>query len=142
MKEVIALLYRKGLETTLPNVPAPSIALAIAVYLGGQQPLHPVAQRCILIRPEHKVEVIGHQAISNQSHRHAGVRLAQKMEKSVLIVGVVEYARLAIATIQDVVTISTYRCSCGSRHNEIFVARQKKSKKNLAKKNPECPRAS
>ena len=115
---------------------APSIALAIAVHLGRQQPLHPAAQVSIVVRPEYQVEMIGHQAIADQAHQHAGVRLAQKMDESVIVVGVVEYPRPAIATVQGVVTISTNRCSCGSGHDEIFAATDRKGKENIAKKLP------
>src|SRR5205085_2220773 len=74
--QMIVLLDGKGFEAALPDMAAASVALPVAVDVGGQQPLHPPAQVPIPARPEDQVEVVGEQAEPDQAHGQAGTGLA------------------------------------------------------------------
>src|SRR5206468_2399648 len=72
------LLDGKCLEPPLPYMPAAAVVLVIPPHVRRLQPLHPAAEIAVGPRPEHKVEMIGHQAISQHAHWAAGVRLVKQ----------------------------------------------------------------
>jgi len=68
---VLILLDGKSLETALPHVAAGAVMAMITPHVAGQQPLHEPAQVAVVVRPEHEVKMIRHQAEAHDPHRQA-----------------------------------------------------------------------
>src|SRR4051812_24107168 len=66
--EVVDLLDGKGLEATLPDVPAGAVMLLAASDVSGQQPVHRAAEIAFIHRPEWQVAMVVHQAKRKNPH--------------------------------------------------------------------------
>src|SRR5438876_12446033 len=67
--QMIIILYRKRLESALPDMPAVLIVTEIAAHMGGEQPVHPSSQVAVTVGPQHQVKVVGHQAVGQKPNR-------------------------------------------------------------------------
>jgi hypothetical protein len=105
-QKVIVLLDGKGAEAALVDVAAAMIMAVIAADVSGKQPHHVVAQVAVGARPEGKVKMVGHQAISQESHRRAFAGPAEQFEKSGLVAVLAKDAAAAIASIEDMVAVA------------------------------------
>jgi hypothetical protein len=104
----------------LPDVATAARALAVAVDMTAQQPLHPVPKAIIGRRPEDQVQVVGHQTVANNAHGHAATSLADEAGEAVVVVLVVEGAGAAMAAVPSMVAISSGGSSCSAGHEESF----------------------
>jgi hypothetical protein len=127
---MVVLFNRESLEPPLPDMAAAPVTLAVTVHVSCQQPLHPRTQVAIAIRPQHQVEVVGHQAKAHEPHRQPGAGLLQQPHEIVGIVGIMEDLGAAVATIKHVVTIATHRCSRCPRHARIIAVARRPDKQN------------
>ena len=109
-------------ETALPDVAAAAVAPAIAVHVGGQQPLHPGVQVVRAARPEDEVEVVGHRTKADEPQGHAGTGQAEQPHEAVVVVGIVEDLRPAVTAVEDVVAVATDRGSRSPGHAAIIAA--------------------
>ena len=87
---------------------AAPMLLAVAMQLGGQQPLHPGAEIMSPAWQEDEMDVLRHQTIAGQPHRYAGAGLAKEPDEAVVVVGIVEDPRPAVTAMQGMVAIATY----------------------------------
>ncbi len=131
-EQVVVLRDGKGFEPALPDVAAAPVAAAVAVHVGGQQPLHPGTQVVVAAGPEDEVEVVGHQAKADQPHRDAGAGLAEEADEAVVVVGVVEDPGAAVAAVEGVVAVAAHRGSRGSGHGRIVAVGGRGGKRILA----------
>ena len=88
----------------------------IPTYMRGQQPLHPATQVAIAVRPEQQMKMIGHQAITDQSHRNLFVSLLHQSDKGSEVFIFMKNIRPTIAPIEHMIQISTLRSSSCSSH--------------------------
>lgn len=76
---MLVLLDGKGLEAALPNVPAATVVSMIAPHVRREQPLHPTAEVAVAMRPEHQMEMVGHQHVTKNPQRQPLVRLRHQV---------------------------------------------------------------
>ena len=69
--------------------------------MGGQHPVHPAAQFAIGSRPEHEVEMVGHQAVRDGPHRHPDAGLARNPEERIDVFGFVKDFGPCVAAVDD-----------------------------------------
>ena len=79
-------------------------------------PVHPAAQVAIVSGPEGEVEVVRHEAVSQNSHRDTKRRLGHDLEKRLIVVGLVEHLGACVAAIEDMVCVSADRTTSCTRH--------------------------
>jgi len=77
---VFILLDREGFETTLPYVTAGMIVAVMTPDVRGHQPLHPGAEVAIPARPEDQMEMVGHEAIAEDTHRSFAARQFEQFD--------------------------------------------------------------
>ena len=70
-------LHRERLEPPLPDVPAAAVATMIPPNVRGHQPLHPRRQVPVGPRPDHEVEVVGHEVKAKRRSAAAGTTRAR-----------------------------------------------------------------
>jgi hypothetical protein len=73
--------------------------------------VHPAAQFAIGMRPDHQVEVVRHETVSDQSHRQANRALGEGLPKRDVIVGLVNDRSAPISPVEDIVDQATLRHS-------------------------------
>ena len=88
----------------------------VAPGMRREQPLHPTSQVAIMMGPQYQMEVVGHEAIPEQVHRHAGAGVDHRLDEGVIIAGLVEDGLAAVAPIEGVIPHATDRGASGSRH--------------------------
>jgi hypothetical protein len=90
--------------------------LVIAADVGGQQPHHVSAQVGALARPQGKVEMVRHQAISEEAHVRPLAGLGQEVDKRCEVGFLVNDGASRVTTIEDVVAETG---SCSAWHGGI-----------------------
>jgi hypothetical protein len=116
---VLVPLNGKCLEPTLPDVSAAAVVAMVSPDVAGEQPLHPAAEVAVLAGPQHEVKMVGHQAVAEDSHRHAfdpRFRFCHQVQKGGVVFGLAEDLLAAIAAIQDVIAIIAGRSPSGAWH--------------------------
>jgi hypothetical protein len=79
----------------------------IAAHMRVQQPMHPAAQIAILTGPDSEMEMIGHETIADQPHRDAEPGFTDQSEEALVVPRLAEDSGAGIATIQDMVAITS-----------------------------------
>ncbi len=133
--EVLVLLHGEGLEAALPDVAAAAILLAVAADVGGHEPVHPGAEVGIAVGPDGTVEVIGHQAVRQQAHGHAGRSLAEEVGEGGVVAVMVEDLSAGVATVEGVVAVAAHGSACGSGH-DVYCALTRRGGQGISG----CPR--
>jgi hypothetical protein len=93
----------KGLESSLPNVAAARVMVVIPSHMARQKPLHPTAEIAVSRRPEDKVEMIGHETIREDPHRHPATGFAHQVHEGGIITVAMKYGSARVSTIENVV---------------------------------------
>jgi len=101
---MFVLLDRKGLEPPLPDMAAAAVMTVITTHMGRQQPLHPTAEIAVVVRPKDQMEMVGHQAITEQPHRQSLGCLDEQLNESGVVRVFMKDFRAGVAAIEDVVT--------------------------------------
>ena len=81
-----------------------------------KQPVHPAAQVAVVTGPEGELEVIAHEAESQDSHRDAKRCLGHDFDEGLIVVGLVEDGGPSVSTIEDMVSVSANRTASRTRH--------------------------
>jgi hypothetical protein len=115
-EQMVVFLDGKSLESALPNVSAGFEVLMVPPHMGGLQPLHPAAKIAIFLRPEHQMEMIGHQAISQYPHGAADVCFIKQAQESGIVGRLMKHLLASVAAIEDVVTVAGRSNSLGTWH--------------------------
>jgi len=108
---MLVFLDRERLEPPLPDVPARLVMAMIAADVRRQEPLHPPAEIAIARRPEHRMEVLRHQAIAQNPHRESLGRRADQSDEGRIIVDLMKDLRPGIPLVEDLVTVISLRGS-------------------------------
>ena len=95
----------------------------------GEQP---VRQVVVARRPEHCVEVVGHQAPGQHAHRQLGAGLAQQAGEGGVVVGAVEDLGSAVADVQGVVALAAHGGASAAGHAAILDRRSSEGKSRPA----------
>jgi hypothetical protein len=95
------------------------VVLVIAANMGGQQPHHIGAQVGIPARPHGQVEMVRHQAVSEEAHVRPLAGLGQELDKRCEVAFLVKDGASRVTAIEDVVAVSGSCSSCGAWHGCI-----------------------
>jgi len=96
---MVIILYRERLEPSLPDVTVGAVVPVIAADMSRHQPLHPATQVTVFVRPQQHVKMIGHQAISDQPHRHFFVCLPHQIDEGEEVFLFVKHIIATVTTI-------------------------------------------
>jgi len=107
--EMRVLLDWERLEPALPDVSASAVVSMISSDVRRHHPLHPTTQVAVLSRPQHHVEVIGHQTVRKHPHRQPVQRIRQQPYERLVVLARVEDLRAGVPTIDHVVTNAPHR---------------------------------
>jgi hypothetical protein len=119
---VIVLLDGKSTEAALPNMAAGMVVLVVPADMGREQPHHVSAQVVVLAWPNREVKMIAHQTKSKQPHVQALARFLQQLEKGLEIAVLMENGSLAVAAVEDVITITSLGSAGSARHGGNYGA--------------------
>lgn len=133
--EVLFCFDWKGLEAALVDMPQTDavVVLLPAGGVGDCQPLHERRELFALLGPEHKVPMIGHQAISEDADWRFVERLAEDSLEGGVVVFVVKEGLLVHAPVQDMKRHSGRRGASVSGHVQKYTKFSKRE-------NWTCPR--
>jgi hypothetical protein len=92
------------------------IVLVVAADVRGEEPAHEVAELAVLTGPERQVEMVGHQAIGEQTDGHALAGFPDEREEGGVIAVLAEDPLAAIAPVEDVVAIAADGGARGAWH--------------------------
>ena len=137
-RQVIVVLDGEGFESTLPHMSGRAVMTMISSGVGGQEPLHPASQVAIRMRPEHDVEVIGHQAVAEEVDRYPPSGIGHGLDEGVIIRRLVEHRLPAIAAIQGVINHPANKGASGARHRHKIIETDFEVKNALCPPFP-CP---
>jgi len=96
--------------------------------------LHEVAQVAIVSGPNRQMEVVGHQTLGEQTDRRPLAGFVKELEEGQVITILVKHGTASVATIQNVVAITTLRSSTGASHVGII-----EKDKMASSEKAECP---
>jgi hypothetical protein len=120
-QQVVVFLDGKRSEPALPDMAAAVIVLMVAPHMRGEQPHHVIAEFAVLLRPQYEVEMIGHQAITEQPHsRRALASLPQELDEGGEIAAFMKNSAAPVAPVEDMVTIAALGRACGARHEANY----------------------
>ena len=122
-------------ETPLPNMTTRVVVLMIPPHVRGEQPHHVIAQIAILGCPDGQVKMVAHQAKRQQPHVAALTRLLKKPKEGKVILILVKDGTLAVASIEDVIAVTSLGCACGAWHETIVAGVGTRSKRIIVR----CP---
>ncbi len=117
---MIIFLDGTGAKTALVDMAAAVVVLVVAADMGREQPAHKGAQVPILLRPKDQMEVIGHEAKSQQGHGDVFAGFAEQAEKGSVISVFVENGTAAIASVEDMVAVTTLGSAGISWHGKDY----------------------
>ena len=100
---MVILLNNETLKPPLPDVPVGAIKLMVSSHMACHQPLHPSAKVPCPDRPHDHVEMVGHEAVGKNFDREKPPAQSQQISESLVILTIVEYVLLPVATVEDVV---------------------------------------
>ena len=91
--------------------------------------MHPAGEVAIVARPEDKVEVVGHKAVAADSHGQPLAGQWEQIDECLEVGVVVEDARAAITTVDDVVADVSDGGASSARHAEDHTGNRRDVKK-------------
>ena len=95
-------------------MPRTAVNLAVSADVGGEEPVHPMADGLVALRPKNDVKMVRHQAVGENAHRDTSTSLAHQPDERMIIAVVMENLSTRIATIEYVVTEASYGSSRGT----------------------------
>jgi hypothetical protein len=128
---MVVFLNRERLESPLPYMTAGAVAPVITPHVRCEKPLHPSAQVAIRVRPQSKMKVIRHNAVSNHSHRHPLAAQSNQIKKSLIILLAIEDVLFCVAAIDNVVTDISDRSARSPWHACFLFGRSENRKKKV-----------
>jgi len=104
-KQMVVLLNGESLKTPLPNMTATSVVLMIATDVRRQEPLHPLPEISVQVRPYH--QMIWQNTVAEYPHSNALTRSIEQVNKWFVISVFPKDLLAGIAAIDNVVAHST-----------------------------------
>jgi hypothetical protein len=133
-EQMLVALDRKGLEAALPDMPAAVVVPMIAADVAGEQSLHPTAEVAVAVRPEDEMEMVGHEAPAEDSHRQALASGLEQPQKGPEIFLLVKDFSARVAKVEHMIAPIGTDSSGGSRRERILPRRPEQHEKKV-----ECP---
>src|SRR5277367_3551181 len=128
---MLVLLDGKSPKPSLPDMTAAVVVLMVATDMGRRQPHHVVAQVAITSRPEHEMEMIGHQAKCQQANIAALPGLGQEFDKSIKVALFAEDHTSIVTAIHDMVAVAARGVACSAWHAAMLAVAGRISNRNL-----------
>jgi hypothetical protein len=113
---MLVALNGKGLEPPLPDVPAAVVVPVIPPDMAGEQPLHPAPQVAVAVRPQDQMEMVGHEAPTDDPHRQPLARRLEQADERLEILVLVKDLGPTVATVEQMVAPVRSGSSRGSWH--------------------------
>ncbi len=117
-EKVLVFLNGEGLEAALVERPGTAaVVVRMPTHGMGQgQPVEEIREFAVLMRPENEVEVVGHEAVGQQAHRHLVLGLAQDTLEGGVVAVFVENGGTSHGAVEDVVDIAASSSTWPSWH--------------------------
>jgi hypothetical protein len=100
---MIVIFHRKRLEPSLPYVPGGTVMPMVSLHMGRKQPLHPTAGITIVMGPQEEMEMVRHQAVTEQINGYALASLGHRLDKSIVVGWLVKEGLPTVAPVQSVI---------------------------------------
>jgi hypothetical protein len=113
---MIVVLHGERLESTLPDVARGAVMALIPPGVGHEEPLHPPAHVAVGVRPDHQVEVVGHQTVSQDLDGQSGLGVGHGRDEGIIVGRLMEDDLPPIAPIEDMTPHVGDRGSCAPGH--------------------------
>ena len=116
-EEVLVLCHGKALVSPLVQVSCPPavIVLVVPADVRHPDPPHQPPQRNVGPRPDDQMPVIGHQAVSQQSHRITLQPLDQHLLEGVEVALLLKQSQASVPPIEDLVNHPSFNGSRGGK---------------------------
>src|SRR4029079_7089812 len=101
----MVLLNQERFESPLPQSPGRLVFRVMPAHVRGESPLHPPAEIFGASWTHYEMKMIRHQACREDRHVDPLLRQMDEREELLIVRGSVEYPRLLVAPIQDVVAV-------------------------------------
>src|SRR3990167_5467588 len=117
------LLDQERFESSLVEMAMPHGVMMRMPSLGVRQrePAHEAREIPIVIRPQHQMPVIGHQAVGEDPHGHSLTRLRQHPLEGGIIAVFLEQRAPAIRAIEHVIDQVAWRGAEGTAHHDALM---------------------
>lgn len=110
------LLNGKAFEPSLPHMSMTAVMPMVAADMTGHPPLHEGTQRSLCGRLHDQMKMIGHEAEAKEFDRVFGFGRSEQVEEGGVVALFVKHCRAAIATIQDMVGVTSDLTTRNPRH--------------------------
>jgi hypothetical protein len=109
-QEMLVRLHGEGLEPPLIEVSGTGRPVVGVPALGmcHGEPAHKAGEVAVLARPEQEMEVVGHQAVSQQSHVVAGDCLGQNSLERCIVTVIVKDGRARVGSVEGMIDESAF----------------------------------
>ena len=101
-QQVVVVLHHRASKTILPHVPRGAVPLSVSAGVGHGERLEDPADRLPRARLEQEVEVVAHQAVTEQREGIAALRDAERLEKGLVIAIAGELVGSVVAAVHRV----------------------------------------
>lgn len=88
----------------------------VASHVRGHEPLHPPTEVAVVVGPQDKVEVVGHQTVAGDAHGQPLVGLLHQSEERAEVLVLMNHIAPSVASIERVIDIISLRRSGGPWH--------------------------
>ena len=120
-EQVMVLLNRKTLEASLPDMPVTSVMPMIATDMTGHPPLHKRAEGGLSGWLHDQMEMIGHQAETENLDGMSGLGRAEQIEEGGIVAVLVKDSGAAVATVQHVIGMADTVAARNARHRGVTI---------------------
>jgi hypothetical protein len=138
-QQMLVVFDGEGLEAPLPQVAAGSVVAVVAAHMRVEEPVHPMAEVAVVVRPQDQMKVVGHQTSSEYTDGHLDAGMAHGLDKRLVVAVLGEDAAAGVAPVEDMVTLIANRDSCGTRHGPRVNAAMVVGKKKREEINMDVP---
>jgi len=104
-KQVRIALDDECLVSALPDPTRTAVFAVIAACVGGEEPMRPLSQIDVPGWPDHQMDVVRHDARTDDRQWSMVVRFGNEPEKCAVIGAIMESLQLIVATIDDVIIV-------------------------------------
>ena len=102
---LLVLLYQERLESSLPDSTCGAVLCVLPPDVARKRPLSPACKVAGLLGPHHQVEVIGHDAGRKEWDVNPILGAVNQGQELLVVGGLVKYAGLLVAAIENVVAV-------------------------------------
>ena len=122
-KQVRIALDDECLVSALPNPTRTAVFAVIAACVSGEEPVRPLSQIDVSSRPNHQMDVVRHDARTDDRKWSMVVRFGNEPEKCAVVGAIMESPQLIVTAIDDVVIVVGNDGARCTRHADRLIAR-------------------